>query len=56
MEHQKIERSKKTKAVAWLIFFLSTAALILAIITHWPWLTLLLPFVCTSFVVAMDIM
>ena len=39
----------------WLLFALSTVALIVAIATHWPWLTLILPFFCTFFVLAMDI-
>jgi hypothetical protein len=51
MEHQK-----KNKGIAWLVFFISFAALIFAIYSHWPWLTLILPFMATSFVWAMDIM
>jgi hypothetical protein len=52
METQK----NKYKAIWWLLFFVSTIALIVAIDTHWVWLTLILPFLCTSFVKAMDIM
>jgi hypothetical protein len=37
-------------------FLASTALLAIAIITHWEWLTLLLPFVATTFVKALDIM
>jgi hypothetical protein len=51
-----MEQSKKSKGLYWLLFFISTAAFAFAIITHWEWLTLLLPFVCTFFVKAMDIM
>jgi len=51
-----MEYQKKNKGLAWLIFFLSFAALIFAIYSHWPWLTLILPFMATSFVWAMDIM
>ena len=47
---------RKNRAIYWLVFFASTAALGLAIVTHWEWLTLILPFVATSFVKAMDIM
>ena len=39
----------------WILFFASTLALIIAIYAHWPWLTLIIPFVCTSFVRAMRI-
>lgn len=39
----------------WLLFFISVAALGIAIATHWPWLTLILPFVTTFFVYAMGI-
>lgn len=39
-----------------LVFLASTAALIVAIMTHWEWLTLILPFLTTSFVKALDIM
>ncbi len=51
-----MEQTKKYRGIYWLIFFASAAALALAIITHWPWLTLILPFLTTSFVKAMDIM
>ncbi|MEI9807675.1 MAG: hypothetical protein WDO16_07235 [Bacteroidota bacterium] len=51
-----MEQTKKYKGLWWLIFFASTAALIFAIYSHWPWLTLILPFQTTAFVKAMDIM
>jgi hypothetical protein len=47
---------KKNRGLWWLLFFASTIALIAAINLHWEWLTLILPFFCTSFVKAMDIM
>jgi len=50
-----MEQSKKYKGFYWFIFLLSTAALVFAIYSHWEWLTLILPFVATSFVKAMDI-
>jgi hypothetical protein len=50
-----MEVRKKNKGLYWLLFFISAAALGLAIYTHWPWLTLLLPFVTTFFVLALDI-
>jgi hypothetical protein len=46
----------KSKGLAWLVFFASSAAFLIAIYTHWEWLTLILPFMTTSFVKAMDIM
>ena len=51
-----MEQQKKYKGIYWLAFLVSTAALAFAIYTHWEWLTLILPFVTTSFVKAMDIM
>lgn len=50
-----MEVKRKSKGMYWLLFFISTAALIFAIWAHWPWLTLIIPFVTTSFVLAMDI-
>jgi hypothetical protein len=40
----------------WAIFAVSTVSLLLAIATFNEWLTLIIPFVCTSFVKAMRIM
>ncbi len=51
-----MEQTKKYRGIWWLVFLASTAALAIAIVTHWPWLTLILPFAATSFVKAMDIM
>ena len=51
-----MEQTKKNRGIWWLVFFVSTAALVLAIATHWEWLTLILPFQTTAFVKAMDIM
>jgi len=50
-----MEVRKKNKGLYWLLFFISAAALAFAIATHWPWLTLILPFLTTFFVLAMDI-
>jgi hypothetical protein len=47
---------KKNTTAYWLMFFVSTAAFIWAVASHFEYLTLLLPFVATSFVKAMDIM
>lgn len=46
---------KKNTRVAWLIFFVSVAAFLLAIFFHFEYLTLILPVMLTSFVLAMDI-
>ncbi len=51
-----MEQTRKYKGLWWLLFFASTAGLIIAIITHWEWLTLILPFQTTAFVKAMDIL
>jgi hypothetical protein len=51
----QMEIKKRNKGLYWLLFFISTAACIFAIATHWPWLTLILPFMFTFFVLAMDI-
>lgn len=46
---------KKNKGLMWILFFISTFAFVFACFSHWPWLTLILPFVTTFFVKAMDI-
>lgn len=51
-----MQTTKKNTGLWWLLFFASTAALIVAIVAHWEWLTLILPFQCTSFVKAMDLL
>ncbi|MBP7558368.1 MAG: hypothetical protein KA821_18985 [Chitinophagaceae bacterium] len=51
-----MEQTKKYRGLWWLLFLASTAGLIAAIVGHWEWLTLILPFQTTSFVKAMDIM
>ncbi len=53
---QYMQQTKNARGIWWLVFFASTAALALAIYTHWEWLTLILPFQTTAFVKAMDIM
>ncbi|HWK06559.1 MAG TPA: hypothetical protein VNS58_23150 [Puia sp.] len=51
-----MEQQKKYTGLYWLLFFLSTAAFIWSIEAKFEYMTLILPFVCTSFVKAMDIM
>jgi len=51
-----MEQTKKYRGIWFLVFLASTAALLIAIFTHWEWLTLILPFMTTSFVKALDIM
>jgi hypothetical protein len=50
-----MEVKRSRKGLYWILFFVSVVALLLAIATHWPWLTLILPFMTTFFVLAMDI-
>jgi hypothetical protein len=52
---RKMETTQKNTAVWWVVFFASTGLLGYAIYDHWEYLTLIMPFVCTSFVKAMDI-
>ena len=51
-----MEQTKKYTGLYWLLFFISTAAFIAAIALRFEYLTLILPFVCTFFVKALDIM
>ena len=51
-----MEQKKKYKGFYWLLFLVSAAAMTFAICTHWEWLMLLLPFVATSLVKALDVM
>lgn len=46
---------KKNTAIWWVVFLVSTAALVYAIAAPWAYLTMILPIVCTSFVKALDI-
>ncbi len=50
-----MEVKKNSRGLYWIIFVISTVALLMAIYGHWEWLTLIIPFVVTSFVLAMDI-
>ncbi|MFT3823291.1 MAG: hypothetical protein QM731_05190 [Chitinophagaceae bacterium] len=47
--------ANKNKGLFWVLFLISTAGLIYAIGAHWEYLTMIIPFVCTFFVKAMDI-
>lgn len=51
----QMENTKKHTGLWWLVFLGSTALLGYAIADQWEYLTLILPFVCTSFVKALDI-
>ncbi len=50
-----MEMQRRNKGLYWILFFVATAVLILTIATNWPWLTLVMPFVFTFFVLAMGI-
>ena len=51
-----MEQSKKNTGIYWVLFFLFTALFGIAVAKHFEYLTLILPFVCTFFVKALDIM
>ena len=51
-----MEQQKKNTGIYWLLFLISTVALGVAIGKHFEYLTLIIPFVATFFVKAMDIM
>jgi predicted transposase YbfD/YdcC len=51
----RMEKKKSNKGIYWLVFIISAAAFAYAIQTHWEWVTLILPFLTTSFVKALDI-
>jgi hypothetical protein len=47
--------SKRPALLYWFLFLLSSVAFGAAIMLHWEYLTLIIPFVCTFLVLAMDI-
>jgi hypothetical protein len=51
-----MEQKQTNTGLQWLIFFASAIALVAAVYLKWEYLTLILPFLCTSFVKAMRIM
>ena len=50
-----MEQNKKNTGIFWLLFLISSVAFVWAIAAHFEYLTLILPFVGTFFVKAMDI-
>jgi len=50
-----METSKKSTGLYWVLFLISTAAFFFAIYSHWSPLTLILPFMGTFLVKALDI-
>ncbi len=50
-----MEVQKKSRGMYWVLFLISTAALLIAIAGHCPYLTLIIPFVTLFFVKALDI-
>jgi hypothetical protein len=50
-----MQTHRKNPGLYWLIFFISTGLFFLAIFLHFSYLTLILPFMLTAFVKAMDI-
>lgn len=53
MEREEIKT--KSKGLYWIVFLITAIALLMAVFGHWEWLTLIIPFVLTSFVLAMDL-
>jgi len=51
-----MEQGRSWAIFWWALLLLSSAGLALAIYTHWEWVTLILPFLATSFVKALRIM
>jgi len=51
----EMQSRRKNRGLYWVLFFLSCVALAVAIMTRWPWVTMILPFFGTFFVLAMDI-
>jgi hypothetical protein len=50
-----MEQKKKNTGIFWLFFLISSAAFVWAIAAHFEYVTLILPFVGTFFVKALDI-
>jgi hypothetical protein len=50
-----MEQQKKNTGIFWILFLLSSAVFLWAIAAHFEYLTLILPFVGTFFVKALDI-
>lgn len=50
-----MERKKKNTGVFWVLFLISVAAFVWAVESHFEYITMILPFGCTFFVKAMDI-
>lgn len=51
-----MEQKQTSTGLYWLIFLASFIGFGIAVYTHFEYLTLILPFLCTSFVKAMKIM
>ena len=51
-----MEQQKKNTGIYWILFLISAGAFGVAVASHFEYLTLILPFVCTFFVKALDIM
>jgi hypothetical protein len=51
-----MEQQKSNKGLYWVLFLISAGVTLFAIQQHWEYLTLILPFNCTFFVKALDIM
>jgi hypothetical protein len=50
-----MEQQKKNTGIFWVLFLISSACFLWAVAAHFEYLTLILPFVGTFFVKALDI-
>lgn len=50
-----MEHKKKNTGIYWVLFLLTAAGFVYAIDTHFEYITMILPFLCTFFVKALDI-
>jgi hypothetical protein len=50
-----MEQQRKNTGIFWILFFISAACFLWAIAAHFEYLTMILPFVGTFFVKALDI-
>jgi len=51
-----METTRKNTALYWIIFFLSVIAFFVVLDVKGEWVTLTLPFICTFFAKAMDLL
>lgn len=50
-----MEQKRKNTGIFWVLFFISVGAFVWAVASHFEYITMILPFLGTFFVKAMDI-